>query len=28
VEFSVPSPSGPRKTAFVVPVPAGEGAGG
>jgi len=28
VEFSVPSPSGPRKTAFVVPVPAGEGGGG
>jgi prepilin-type N-terminal cleavage/methylation domain-containing protein len=28
VEFSVPSPSGPRKTAFVVPVPAGRGAGG
>lgn len=28
VEFSVPSPSGPRKTAFVVPVPAGEGSGG
>jgi prepilin-type N-terminal cleavage/methylation domain-containing protein len=28
VEFSVPSPSGPRKTAFVVPVPAGGGAGG
>lgn len=28
VEFSVPSPSGPRKTAFVVPVPAGLGAGG
>jgi len=27
VEFSVPSPSGPRKTAFVVPVPAGGGAG-
>ena len=24
VEFSVPSPSGPRKTAFVVPVPPGE----
>ena len=28
VEFSVPSPSGPRKTAFVVPVPAGGGTGG
>ena len=28
VEFSVPSPTGPRKTAFVVPVPAGRGAGG
>ncbi|MHB8833979.1 MAG: prepilin-type N-terminal cleavage/methylation domain-containing protein [Desulfobacteria bacterium] len=28
VEFSVPSPSGPRKTAFVVPVPAGGGIGG
>ena len=28
VEFSVSSPSGPRKTAFVVPVPAGGGAGG
>jgi prepilin-type N-terminal cleavage/methylation domain-containing protein len=28
VEFSVPSPSGPRKTAFVVPVPVGGGAGG
>jgi prepilin-type N-terminal cleavage/methylation domain-containing protein len=28
VEFSVPSPSGPRKTAFVVPVPAGGGSGG
>ena len=28
VEFSVPSSSGPRKTAFVVPVPAGGGAGG
>jgi prepilin-type N-terminal cleavage/methylation domain-containing protein len=28
VEFSVPSPSGPRKTAFVVPVPAGKGTGG
>lgn len=28
VEFSVPSPSGPRKTAFVVPVPVGEGGGG
>ena len=28
VEFSVPSPSGPRKTAFVVPVPAGGGGGG
>jgi general secretion pathway protein J len=27
VEFSVPTPSGPRKTAFVVPVPAGGGAG-
>ena len=26
MEFSVPSPSGPRKTAFVVPVPAGGGA--
>ena len=26
VVFSVPSPSGPRKTAFVVPVPAREGA--
>jgi prepilin-type N-terminal cleavage/methylation domain-containing protein len=28
VEFRVPSPSGPRKTAFVVPVPAGGGSGG
>jgi len=28
VEFSVPSPSGPRKTAFVVPIPAVGGAGG
>jgi len=28
VEFSVPSSSGPRKTAFVVPVPAGGGTGG
>jgi len=28
VEFSVPSPSGPRKTAFVVPVPTGGGTGG
>ena len=28
VEFSVPSPSGPRKTAFVVPVPAGGESGG
>jgi len=28
VEFSVPTPSGPRKTAFVVPIPAGGGAGG
>lgn len=28
VEFSMPSPSGPRKTAFVVPVPAGGGTGG
>jgi len=28
VEFSVPSPAGPRKTAFVVPVPAGGGTGG
>jgi prepilin-type N-terminal cleavage/methylation domain-containing protein len=28
VEFSVPSPSGPRKTAFVVPAPAGGGTGG
>jgi general secretion pathway protein J len=28
VEFSVPSPSGPRKTAFVIPVPSGGGAGG
>ena len=28
VEFRVPSPSGPRKTAFVVPVPAGGGTGG
>ena len=28
VEFSVSSPTGPRKTAFVVPVPAGRGAGG
>jgi prepilin-type N-terminal cleavage/methylation domain-containing protein len=28
VEFSVPTPSGPRKTAFVVPVPAGGGTGG
>ena len=28
VEFSAPSPSGPRKTAFVVPVPAGGGTGG
>jgi len=28
VEFSVPSPSGPRKTAFVVPVPAWGGTGG
>jgi prepilin-type N-terminal cleavage/methylation domain-containing protein len=28
MEFSVPSPSGPRKTAFVVPVPAGGGTGG
>ncbi|MBP2690101.1 MAG: hypothetical protein H6Q83_2288 [Deltaproteobacteria bacterium] len=28
VEFSVPSPSGPRKTAFVVPVPVGGGFGG
>jgi len=28
MEFSVPSPSGPRKSAFVVPVPAGGGAGG
>lgn len=27
VEFSVPSPSGPRKTAFVVPIPAAGGAG-
>jgi len=27
VEFLVPSPSGPRKTAFVVPVPAGGGTG-
>lgn len=27
VEFGVPSPSGLRKTAFVVPVPAGGGAG-
>lgn len=27
VEFSVASPSGPRKTAFVVPMPAGGGAG-
>jgi hypothetical protein len=27
VEFSVPSPSGPRKIAFVVPVPAGGGPG-
>lgn len=28
VEFSVPSASGPRKTAFVVPIPAGGGVGG
>jgi hypothetical protein len=28
VEFSVPSKSGPRKTAFVVPVPVGGGTGG
>jgi len=28
VEFSVPSPAGSRKTAFVVPVPAGGGTGG
>ena len=28
MEFSVSSPSGPRKTAFVVPVPAGGRAGG
>ena len=28
VEFSVPSPTGSRKTAFVVPVPAGGGTGG
>jgi prepilin-type N-terminal cleavage/methylation domain-containing protein len=28
VEFSVPSASGPRKTAFVVPVPAGGGGAG
>jgi len=28
MEFSVPSPSGPRKTAFVVPVPVGGGSGG
>jgi len=28
VEFSMPSSSGPRKTAFVVPIPAGGGAGG
>jgi general secretion pathway protein J len=28
VEFLVPSPTGSRKTAFVVPVPAGGGAGG
>jgi len=28
VEFSVPSPSGPRKSAFVVPVPVGGGTGG
>ena len=28
VEFSVPSPTGPRKTAFVVPVPVGGGTGG
>ena len=28
VEFTVQTPSGPRKTAFVVPVPAGEGTGG
>jgi prepilin-type N-terminal cleavage/methylation domain-containing protein len=28
VEFSVPSPTGLRKTAFVVPIPAGGGAGG
>lgn len=28
VEFSMPSPSGPRKTAFVVPVPVGGGFGG
>jgi prepilin-type N-terminal cleavage/methylation domain-containing protein len=28
VEFSVPTPSGPRKTAFVVPMPAGGGDGG
>ena len=27
VEFIVPSAAGPRKTAFVVPVPAGEGGG-
>jgi general secretion pathway protein J len=27
VEFSVPTSSGPRRTAFVVPVPAGGGAG-
>lgn len=27
VEFSVPSPSGPRKTAFVVPIPVAGGAG-
>ena len=28
VEFSIPSPTGSRKTAFVVPVPAGRGDGG
>jgi prepilin-type N-terminal cleavage/methylation domain-containing protein len=28
VEFSAPSPTGLRKTAFVVPIPAGRGAGG
>ena len=28
VEFTAPSEGGPRKTAFVVPVPAGGGVGG